>query len=753
MNTDERGFFDSLTERVLGSVSLRSPTPSMRGRALAWLREAVGRSDAEFREGQWEAVESLVERRARLLVVQRTGWGKSLVYFLATKLLRDRGAGCTLLISPLLSLMRNQIEAAERIGIRAETINSTNQSDWPQSEWRIQKGEVDLLLISPERLADDEFVDRCLLPIARRIGLFVVDEAHCISDWGHDFRPDYRRIARILQALPQNIPVLATTATANDRVIRDIVDQLGSKLKVRRGSLMRASLRLQNIHLPSQAQRMAWLAEHLPQLPGSGIVYTLTVHDAERVARWLRSQQMDAEAYHAKIEPEDREILEQRLLQNDLKVLVATVALGMGFDKPDLGFVVHFQRPASVVHYYQQVGRAGRAIEEAYGILLSGEEDDEIADHFFRTAFPKEDDIAQVLDILESAEAPLAFPELQQRLNLSCSVVDRVLNFLSLESPSPVQKTQQGYLSSPAKWAMPFDRIAAITKRRFEERARMRDYMSARDCLMRFLAAELDDPQPAPCGMCINCTGHLLSETYPEELVPAALELLERSENRIRPITAWPSGIDRDCLQGSIHYQAREGRALCRWGDPGWGRLVQTGKQQYGRFDDRLVKAAVQLIRGRWQPYPAPTWVTFVPSAKRPALVAGFARRLALALSLPCVDSIRKVRANAPQKTRANDIQRVKNVIGAFDVDAAKIYTGPVLLVDDVVDSGWTFSVLAMLLRESGCDAVYPFALADASSDDGDQVMRWKRRLPPKREVSCSSADLWDDGMDGLKAG
>jgi len=391
----------------------------MRTQELALLRQALGDDTATFRDGQWQAISALVQRRARLLVVQRTGWGKSLVYFLATKLLRDQGAGCTILISPLLSLMRNQIAAARRIGVRAETINSTNAKDWRKIESGLKRNEFDILLISPERLANDDFVNRCLLPIANRVGLFVVDEAHCISDWGHDFRPNYRRIVRILRALPRTIPVLATTATANDRVVGDIVEQLGPNLEVQRGPLARASLSLQNISLGSHAERMAWLAGLLPELPGSGIVYTLTVRDSKRLAQWLQSQGIDAEPYYGAMETEQREDLENRLLNNEVKALVATVALGMGFDKPDLGFVVHYQRPASVVHYYQQVGRAGRAVDDAYGVLLNGEEDDAIADYFIRSAFPTSQDVEQLLGTMRSANASLTIPKLQERVNLA----------------------------------------------------------------------------------------------------------------------------------------------------------------------------------------------------------------------------------------------------------------------------------------------------------------------------------------------
>lgn len=391
--------------------------------ALLLLRTALANPVADFHDGQWEAINRLVEQHAQLLVVQRTGWGKSLVYFLATRLLRDQGTGPTLLISPLLALMRNQILAAERLGIRAATINSSNRGDWDRVREQLLANTVDLLLISPERLANDEFREQYLLPIAATIGLFVVDEAHCISDWGHDFRPDYRRIVRVLQALPANIPVLATTATANNRVVADIAAQLGDRLEVVRGPLQRKSLRLQTIHLPSQAARMAWLAEYIPQLPLSGIVYTLTVRDCERVSGWLQSQQIDAAAYHADVDPVQREALEQRLLTNDLKVLVATTALGMGYDKPDLGFVIHFQRPGSVVHYYQQVGRAGRAVNDAYGIMLSGDEDQDIAEYFIRTAFPPEAHSRDVLAALEQADDGFTLNQLEARLNLSHSQI------------------------------------------------------------------------------------------------------------------------------------------------------------------------------------------------------------------------------------------------------------------------------------------------------------------------------------------
>lgn len=512
----------------------------------------------------------------------------------------------------------------------------------------------------------------------------------------------------------------ATTATANDRVVNDLEEQLGPRLTTIRGPLTRESLNLGNVVLPAKAARMAWLAHHVPQMPGSGIIYTLTVRDAENVAAFLQSRGINVLPYHA--DSEDRERLEELLLRNEVKALVSTVALGMGFDKPDVGFVVHFQRPASVVHYYQQVGRAGRAVDEAHGVLFSGAEDDEIADYFITSAFPSEAEIDQVLAALRAANPGLRRSDLQQQLNLTAGKLDKVLKFLLLESPSPIQKIDSLYMRNPVQWQMPRERIERIGNLRRGEQQRMREYITTDRCLMQFLSAELDDPAAGPCGKCANCRRRPLATTFPQELAEAATAFLNNLDLPIEPRKQWPQGHTFEHERGRIppQLQTHPGRALCRWGDPGFGEMVKQGKQQTGRFSEELVAAAVRLIHDRWNPQPAPTWLTCVPSRRHQILVPDLAQRLAHQLRIPFVDCVRKIRETEPQKTRQNSVQQVKNLEGAFEVNANLVQAGPVLLIDDMVDSRWTFTVLGFKLRKVGSGLVLPFALADSSSEGGD---------------------------------
>ncbi len=671
------------------------------------LAQLVG-SRATFRPGQREAITALVEERGRALVVQRTGWGKSAVYFIATRLLRDAGAGPTLLVSPLLALMRNQIESAERAGIRADRIASDNKAEWARIEEQLQNDAIDLLLVSPERFANESFRTEVLPGIAGRIGLFVIDEAHCISDWGHDFRPDYRRIARTLDMLPANVPVLCTTATANDRVVADIVDQLGSDLVVVRGTLDRESLALDVFELPTQPQRLAWLARVIPELPGTGIVYALTVQDARRAAAWLQRCGVDARAYTGDDPLAERLEVEEHLLANKLKCVVATSALGMGYDKPDLAFVIHYQVPGSAIAYYQQVGRAGRSLDRAYAIALVGNEAGQIQDYFINTAFPPQPLAEAIVEHLATAGDWVKITELEPVVNLRRSRLESMLKVLEVDGV--VAREGKKYRRTSEPWSYPAERVAAITAQRRAEQRRMREYLSSTSCLLQFLRQELDDANAQPCGRCSRCLGEpLVSPEYDTALAHEAIAFLRSRSLDVEPRKQWPDG--KKIAEAE---RAEPGAVLAMYGDGGWGSMVKE-QRAAGAFSDELVFALLDLVHK--QPFdPAPTWVTCVPSLRRPELVPSVAARVANQLGLPFRAVITKARETAPQSEMENSTQQYANVAGAFVV-RSDLPPGPVLLVDDVVDSRWTLTVVAAALRQQGSGPIYPLVLARALND------------------------------------
>lgn len=693
-----------------------------RAQAQQLLQTALANPAAQFRDGQWEAIDTLVNQRQKLLVVQRTGWGKSSVYFISAKVFRDRGLGPTIIISPLLALMRNQIESARRLGIVAETMNSTNTEDWQAVTGRTLNDEIDCLLISPERLANDGFIETVLQPIADRIALMVIDEAHCISDWGHDFRPDYRRIVNILRQLPANTPVLGTTATANNRVVVDIQQQIGN-IQIQRGQLGRDSLSLQTLVLPDQPSRLAWLAQVIPTLPGTGIVYTLTVRDAEQVADWLTQNGIVARAYHGSVEAEGfensntyRQHLEGVLLSNQLKVLVATTALGMGYDKPDLSFVIHYQAPGSIVGYYQQVGRAGRGIDRALGVLMSGTEDEDIHEFFRNSAFPSEDHVNQILNLLAQCDG-LTIRAIEEQTNLRHGQIEKVLKLLSVENPAPVIKVDSQWRRTPVPYAMDHARIAHLTGQREQEWQEVQAYLTDAGCKMTYLRRALDDVDAAPCGKCSSCLGRPVVDVQIDApLAHRAASFLKQAEMPIQSKAQVAANAFVEYgFRGNLpqNLRAREGRVLSRWGDAGWGGMVAKHKHA-NHFGDELVEAMAEMIQQRWQPAPSPTWVCCVPSRNHPELVPDFARRLAACLALPFVDAVAKVRDNQPQKGQQNRFHQCRNLDGVFTINQP-VPSEAVLLIDDIVDSGWTLAVLAALLQQAGSGAVFPVALSSSS--------------------------------------
>ncbi|MFD1147358.1 RecQ family ATP-dependent DNA helicase [Saccharothrix hoggarensis] len=668
---------------------------------------------AVLRDDQWTAIHALVAERRRALVVQRTGWGKSAVYFIATALLRSLGEGPTVIVSPLLALMRNQVDAAARAGVHAATINSANTDEWQDVQDRVAAGEVDVLLVSPERLNNPDFRDTVLPSLTASAGLLVVDEAHCISDWGHDFRPDYRRLRTLLTELPTGVPVLATTATANDRVVRDVADQLGlgagTDTLVLRGPLDRESLRLSAVRLPTAEARLGWLAERLERLPGSGIIYTLTVASADDVAAFLRERGYEVTAYSGRTDPAERQRAEEDLLANRVKALVATSALGMGFDKPDLGFVVHLGAPPSPIAYYQQIGRAGRGVERAEVLLLPGPEDKDIWAYFASLAFPPERVVRQVLDVLPSDRA-MSTAALEPVVELSRTRLEVVLKVLDVDGA--VRRVRGGWVSTGQPWSYDAERYERIEAARRVERQAVLDYLATDGCRMEFLLRQLDDPHAAPCGRCDNCTGERPSVEVSDAAASAARERLLRPGVEVEPRKMWPTGMAAAGVSLSGKIPAGEiastGRALGRLTDIGWGNRLRS---LFGAEDQEIpedVFAACVKVLSAWGWTDRPVGVVTVGSRSRPALVGSFGQRISSVGRLPLLGQVWLGEATH----RANSAQRLAGLVRETDVPDLSTVDGPVLLVDDQVDTGWTMTVAARLLRRAGASAVLPFALA-----------------------------------------
>ncbi|MFF5175274.1 DEAD/DEAH box helicase [Micromonospora sp. NPDC000089] len=700
---------------------------AVRERAEAVLRRLAG-EHARLREDQWRAIEALVVDRRRVLCVQRTGWGKSAVYFVATALLRERpdAAGPTVIVSPLLALMRNQVEAAARAGIRARTINSANLDEWDVITAEIHSGAVDVLLISPERLNNPDFRDTVLPKLAATTGLLVVDEAHCVSDWGHDFRPDYRRLRTFLGDLPERTPVLATTATANARVTQDVAEQLGDAL-VLRGTLDRESLRLGVVDLPDPAHRLGWLADHLDRLPGSGIIYTLTVAAAGETAEFLRARGWSVASYTGQAEDADRRAAEQDLLDNKIKALVATSALGMGFDKPDLGFVVHLGAPPSPIAYYQQVGRAGRAVEHAEVLLLPGVEDAAIWRYFASLAFPPEQQVRAVLAALHT-DRPLSTQALEPLVDLRRARLELMLKVLDVDGA--VRRVRGGWLATGEPWDYDEARLRRVAEARTAEQQAMREYATTTECRLRYLRECLDDTEAADCGRCDRCAGPLFSADVSAPALSAAQTFLGRPGVQIPPKKLWPTGLEAVGVpvKGKIApaEQALPGRAVGRLSDLGWGgrlRGLVGPDAPDGPVPDDVVAAVVEVLKA-WahgdDPWPRrPAGVVAVGSRTHPALVGSLAERIATVGRLPLLGRVDPVGPSGAAGPRGNSAQRVRALHDAFTVpaelaDALAALDGPVLLVDDLVDSGWTMTMVARLLRRAGAPDVLPLALAVA---------------------------------------
>ena len=704
--------------------------------ALNYLREALKNPEAQFKEDQLDAILSIVRDRKKVLLVQKTGWGKSMVYFISSKILRDpnyyrlhlnqenKSPGPCLMISPLLSLMRNQVHYGSNI-INLDRIDSSQSiKSKSEAESSFLNNNLDLLIVAPERLSNPDFVENVLAPIASKIGLLIVDEAHCISDWGHDFRPDYMRINSIIDNLPPRTPLVATTATANDRVINDIHSRFGDDTEIIRGELGRSSLKLMAKMMPSETERLAFIASNIPNFGGSGIIYALTIRNAEKISLWLQKNGINARPYHANMKDDDRVEVENKLLNDELDVVVATSALGMGFDKPNLKFVIHFQTPQSAVHYYQQVGRTGRNIKDAYGICLLGQEDEEINSFFIENAFPSKNIFELIINVLSKSDKPMDEHTIKYLCNVPPGQIEKALKILdSLDSSPIIQIKKRVWQKTPNTLSIDWDKVEEIKKTRIREWEDMKEYIKLPSCRMVYLSNILGDNIIHPCGKCNNCSTIDIQESN-SDLIQKASIFLNKLNIPIMPRKLWmkPDFKIYKHLSGSIkdNEKAMEGRALCHISDMHFGKMVLEGKTK-SEFNDELIDAAMKIIndKNRWQAKDISfSWVTCVPSLNKKNLVPDFAKKIALRLKIPFVEAVLKIKETKPQKTMNSSKFKKENLDGAFAINKDLIpNSGNVLLIDDIVESGWTYTVISALLRLEGAGDIYPFALAYRKGD------------------------------------
>ena len=672
---------------------------------------------AQFREGQYEAIEAVLTKK-RTIVVQKTGWGKSLVYFISAKMI----GGVTLVISPLLVLMDNQKLFAEKMGLRCAVINSRVKGEERDELLEsIRNCQYDIIFTTPETLYSRDMKD--LIP-ELNIRLMVIDECHCISDWGHDFRLEYSRLNRIIAALPENVSVLGTTATANDRVIADLKKQFGENVFISRGSLFREGLHIEILRLETKAERYVWMKNNIRKLPGSGIVYCLTKRDCRNIADFLNANGIKARAYYSDDELEVineetgksyNEETEDLFYRNIIKVIVATIKLGMGYDKPDIGFIIHFQRPGSLVAYYQQIGRAGRKTGmDAYCYLMTGKEDRTISEYFIETAFPTESQEREIISALEQNSQGLTLPALQKNCNISRSALIKTINML--QNNNMIYNEEGKYYRSINPYSYARSHYESVKRSKYQELNEVEVYLREKGCLSKYVLLSLNDETAHDCGKCANCLGHSIFPglNWPSPIeVSAVQEYLNRQIIAIEPRVRWQYKNDLD-KNTVIAVPNEVGIALSKYGDAGYGEMTAYDKYHAPEFRDELVRKSIEVLRKKLSGQGI-TAVTNVPSSRN-RKVANLAAKIAKGLGIRYIDALEKRPGQfQQQKDMQNSHFQCKNALESIKLKDGIWVPSNIILVDDMVDSKWTLTVCGRLLTTVGAQKVFPFCLADDS--------------------------------------
>ena len=660
---------------------------------------------AQFHNAQWAAIEKILNKE-RVLMIQKTGFGKSLCYqFPATQL-----NGLTIVFSPLIALMRDQVNSLNKKGIVAKCINS-NQT--PEENEQIledaKKGKIKILYIAPERQGNMSWQETVR---EIKVAMVVVDEAHCISQWGHDFRPDFRRIVDLVNILPKDVPVLAVTATATKRVQDDIQEQIGKNMTVLRGDLQRENLRLFVVKVKSENEKKIRIAEFLQHCKGSGLIYTGTRVNTQEYADWLKFVGIDAEMYNASLEGEERIRIEQGLKENRWKAIVATNALGMGIDKPDIRFIIHTQMPQSPIHYYQEIGRAGRDGNSSDVILFYNENvnkdgvpyDKMLPLSFINGAKPKIADYKRVINALKNA--PLGERGVMQELNMKQTPVRTILADL-LEQNIAVRNNDN-------KYEYRFDAPELDTKS-FEElrQSKMIDldammgYIETTGSRMDYLRKYLGDAITVSSE---NCDNTNLADYMPKRYSEAMWLKLRDFKQDYFPEIAKKKTSKLEPGFALANYSLEDGEV---------GKMVHNCKYEgAGDFPDDIVRRMVRMIQKKMMGNKI-DMLLYVPPTESGDLVKNLAVKVGELLGIPVCHNLKKMRPTTAQKIPQNAILKRKNVEDAFDFDSPEILEGKsVLLLDDIYDSGATMNEIAKMLKEKGAATITPVVIAKTVGGD-----------------------------------
>jgi len=643
-----------------------------------------------FYDEQWEAIQKLLKGE-RVLMIQKTGFGKSLVFqFTATQL-----PGVSIVFSPLIALMRDQVNKLSKLGIPAAYINHTLTPEEKEDVLtKAQAGYYKIIYIAPERMEDIRSMN-----VIQRLNpsMVVVDEAHCISVWGHDFRPNYRRIVNLIEFLPADRPVLACTATATEQVQSDIEKQIGKGITVQRGGLLRPNFHLNVIHAQSQEAKLIHIAGLVKKLPGSGIIYCGTKVETETYANWLRYKGIDAVYYNAGLDNDSRVMIEHALMENKHKCIVATNALGMGLDKPDVRFIIHTQIPQSPLHYYQEIGRAGRDGETTYIILYYNPEDEELPKAFIKGGRPSAYDYNKVIDALK--ESPLGLHGVIKAVNLKQTAVSVILNDL-IDQGIIISYTQGRKKVYEYKYGAgelntePFEQLRSIKTGEFEK---MKEYVQTRKCRMNFLQNYLGDNSSEKCMKCDNDRGMKIEARETD----SGLKEVEAFRETFFPI------LEVETKTGIM----TNGVAASYYGVTNVGSAIHRSKYENGGdFPDFLLRLSLKAFRKRFGNRRFDL-VLFVPPTESGDLVKNLAKKIANTLNFKLSEGLKKTRQTQPQKIFESAITKKDNVKDAFYIDE-NVTNKDILIIDDIFDSGTTIKEIGRILKAAGANSVAPLTIA-----------------------------------------